>query len=354
VVHLARTVRPLRVTCVLDGDGWGGTEEVLATALAGLQDRVSVCVLGASPASVTRLSAVTGGRPGASPSGVLSWRRALAATRPDVVHLARSWPGGGLDALVASVCLRVPAVAVENLPLRVGPRARRLLRVVVPRLAAYASVSTSAAAAVEHELALRPGSVVVLPNGVVDRGEAGPVDPSGPLAVVARLVREKRVDIALHALALLPEQRLVIAGAGPEEPDLRRMAREIGVAEQVEWTGWLDDPRPVLERCSALLVTSDVEGGPLTLLEAALAGRPVIATRVGAVPDVIRDGVTGRLVPHDDPAAVAAAVRLLRSDPAATADMCRAARALVLRTGTAQALSARYLALWESVARPPS
>jgi glycosyltransferase involved in cell wall biosynthesis len=136
-------------------------------------------------------------------------------------------------------------------------------------------------------------------------------------AAVGRLIPDKGYDCAIDALAKLPpEERpiLLLAGEGPQERELRRRAIELGVGEWVRWLGFQDEVRWVLWAADVFIHPSRKEGLSCAILEAMAAGLPVIAASVGGVPEVVRHGMTGWLVPPDDPAALAEALRLLRGD----------------------------------------
>jgi glycosyltransferase involved in cell wall biosynthesis len=136
-------------------------------------------------------------------------------------------------------------------------------------------------------------------------------------AAVGRLIPDKGYDCAIDALAKLPpEERpiLLLAGEGPQERELRRQAIELGVGEWVRWLGFQDEVRWVLWASDVFIHPSRKEGLSCAILEAMAAGLPVIAASVGGVPEVVRHGVTGWLVPPDDPVALTEALRLLRGD----------------------------------------
>lgn len=142
------------------------------------------------------------------------------------------------------------------------------------------------------------------------------------LLYVGRLSREKGVDVAIAALPAVleraPGARLRIAGEGPSSRDLRDLVEEYGLAGRVEFLGAVarDAVRDLMADSSIVVVPSRSEGFSLVALEAAQAGRPVVAARVGGIPEVVVDGETGLLVPPEEPAALAAAILELIGDPA--------------------------------------
>lgn len=158
-------------------------------------------------------------------------------------------------------------------------------------------------------------------DGSVIRDELG-IDPEQPvLGIVASLRPEKAVEVIVRAAAeiaeSLPEVRVVISGGdGPRESSqiaLAELAQSLGVEEKVHFLGHRVDVADVIASFDVAVLCSDREGSPLSIMEYMDAGKPVVATRVGGVPDIVVEGETGLLVPPRDPTALArAAVELLR------------------------------------------
>jgi glycosyltransferase involved in cell wall biosynthesis len=145
------------------------------------------------------------------------------------------------------------------------------------------------------------------------RAELGVPADGTLLGVVGRLVEQKGHDVLLRALAELPGARLAVVGAGPAERDLR--ARAAGLAERVHWLGWRPDGAACIAAFDVFVHPSRWEGLGLVLLEAMALARPIVASRVSAIPEIVVDGETGWLVPPDDPAALAGALRAAIEDP---------------------------------------
>jgi phosphatidyl-myo-inositol dimannoside synthase len=170
-------------------------------------------------------------------------------------------------------------------------------------------------------------------------------DAAGPLLLsVARLVSRKGIDTVLRALPRVIEQRpglrYVIAGQGPDRRRLDALVSELGLGANVVFS---TDERAALvdyyNACDLFVLPTreeptDIEGFGLVFLEAGACEKPVIGARAGGVVDAIDDGVTGRLVPPDDPAALSAAILELLSDPLRARAFGRAARARIMRQGT--------------------
>ena len=133
-----------------------------------------------------------------------------------------------------------------------------------------------------------------------------------------RLSPEKDYAGLLRAFGELGERRarLYIAGDGPLWRDLARMVEELGLSGRVRLLGLRDDMAELYGACDALVLSSAWEGMPNVVLEAMASARPVVATAVGAVPEMVADGETGHVVPAGDPAALAGAMgRVMRLSP---------------------------------------
>lgn len=125
-----------------------------------------------------------------------------------------------------------------------------------------------------------------------------------------RLVAGKGLPVLLEAMAGVSGARLVIAGDGPLRPELEALAANTGAP--VTFTGRVADPAPYYRAANAVVLPSDMEALPLNLIEAAACGVPAIATRVGGIPEIVEDGVTGLLVVPGDAGALRAALERLR------------------------------------------
>jgi glycosyltransferase involved in cell wall biosynthesis len=145
-----------------------------------------------------------------------------------------------------------------------------------------------------------------------------------------RLVPIKGFDLLLQALPAildaLPASRLLLVGDGPDRPLLEAQARALGVADRVQLVGVHAQVAPFLAAADLLVAPSRNEGLGKALVEAMALGCPVVATRVGGIPTVVADGETGRLVPPEDPGALAQAVAELLGDPGLRQTMGEAGR----------------------------
>ena len=146
----------------------------------------------------------------------------------------------------------------------------------------------------------------------------GLADDQVVIGFVGRLVPVKNVDLLIRAFAAMahgaPSSVLLIAGDGPLQPELVTLAGELGQADRVKFVGWQGDLPALYRTIDILALTSRNEGTPVAVIEAMAAGKPVVATRVGGVADVVADGTTGLLVAPNDVEALASALgRLAQS-----------------------------------------
>jgi glycosyltransferase involved in cell wall biosynthesis len=176
--------------------------------------------------------------------------------------------------------------------------------------------------------------LVVVPNGL----PPAPVTPLRAddgtlrLGALGRLSHRKGVHDLLAAVRLLIERAtpvtLVVAGEGPELDSLKTRAQMLGVADEVEFVGFIPDERldDWFADLDVFVLPSLTEGLPFTVLEAMRAGRPVVATRVGGVPEVVVDGVTGLLAEPANERSLADSIGQLAADPDLRRRMADAAR----------------------------
>jgi glycosyltransferase involved in cell wall biosynthesis len=200
----------------------------------------------------------------------------------------------------------------------------------------------------------------VIYNGLEPPGvPPAPLRSDPPLLLcLGRLVSEKGFDLAITGLASLRERfpgvRMVVAGDGPLRADLQRLAASVQVADAVEFVGWVapDDVPALLNEAAVVIVPSRWEEPfGLVALEAALMERPVVAARVGGLPEVVVDGVTGLLFQRDDAEGLAAAVNALLEEPCRAAALGRAARVWAEAKFSLVRAADEYQALYHQLAR---
>ncbi len=177
------------------------------------------------------------------------------------------------------------------------------------------------------------------------------------IGTVGRIQEVKDHASLLEAFVLLrarlPDQaarlRLAIVGDGPLLPALRARVRELGIEGQVWLPGARNDVAEILRGFDVFAMSSIAEGTPGSVLEAMASGLPVVGTRVGGIPEVVAEGVTGLLVPPRDPGAMAEALARYLLDPAAAQAHGAAGRARVLARYSMPAMVAGYQSLYDSL-----
>ncbi|PYO96184.1 MAG: hypothetical protein DMD60_11315 [Gemmatimonadetes bacterium] len=190
-------------------------------------------------------------------------------------------------------------------------------------------------------------------------------DGTGPVLFVGRLVERKGVAHLLAAIARLAASggrpRLEIVGDGPERPALEALAERLGVAGRVVFRGQIPPAElqasyaraAVCVLPSVLDARGDTEGLGVVLLEAMNHGTPVVASRVGGIPDIVEDGVSGLLVPPGDADALAAALQRLRDDPALARRLGEAGRHRLHAQFSWPAIVQRWLDLYTGLVTRP-
>ncbi len=187
---------------------------------------------------------------------------------------------------------------------------------------------------------VRPARLHVIHNGIDLSERPAPRWPRAlhdppRLVYLGRLSAEKAPANAVEAVRLLGEQgvdlRLTLAGDGPERDALRAQIDRAGLAEGVSMPGFVSDVMGLLDESDVLVNPSDTECMPNSVLEAMTAGAAIVATDVGGVGEMIRDGREGLLVPPGDPSALARAIRRMIDPRTGRESMARAARRRVER-----------------------
>jgi glycosyltransferase involved in cell wall biosynthesis len=170
-----------------------------------------------------------------------------------------------------------------------------------------------------------------LDHGLIGKAVAPP--KSYDIAFCARLVGNKNLLSVIEALRFLPDARLLIIGDGPQRAEVERHIQSIGAQNRVTFLGWLPTLDAVLEAiltARTFVMPSLSEGGPRSALEAMACGMPIVATRVGVMPEVIEDGENG-LFTDGSPKDIAEKVGILLRDEKKREHMGKAARKILDR-----------------------
>lgn len=272
---------------------------------------------------------------------------------PDVVH-THTAKAGALGRLAAILC-RVPVIVHTYhghvLHGYFSPRKTQVFVGIEKMLARGTSRLLAVTPQVRDDLLARdigrPEQYTVVPlgfdlerfeNAARLRGELrrelGLAADVPMVGIVARLVPIKAHEVFLAAAAKVlqsvPSCRFLIVGDGERRAELEAMGQQMGIAASLIFMGWRADLARIYADLDVVALTSKNEGSPVALIEGMACTRPAVATRVGGVPDVIEDGVTGLLAPDGDAEAVAAGIERLLRDPAFAAGLASAAHDKVM------------------------
>ena len=282
--------------------------------------------------------------------------------RPDVVH-THGYRPDVVDAGVARR-LKIPTVTTAHGFTGGGWKNRlyeRLQRYAFRQFDAVVAVSRPLAEALARDRVLR-GRIHEIRNAWDDavafldhsaaRRELGVPDDGFRLGWVGRVTHEKGPDVMVQALALLGDTavRVSMLGDGRERDPLQKRGQALGVAARMTWHGNVAEAASLFRAFDVFVLSSRTEGTPIALFEAMAAGVPVVATAVGGVPEVVSPA-EAILVPPDDPARLADAVRETLRNPAAARERARAAQRRLEREFAVQPWLERYDMLYHTLAQ---
>ncbi|HEX4901866.1 MAG TPA: glycosyltransferase family 4 protein [Acidimicrobiales bacterium] len=263
---------------------------------------------------------------GSAPGQVLRAARAIRSLAADVDVVHAHGMKAGLCSVLAGVRPRL--MTIHNVVLdETAGRSAGVLRRIEARLPGWMDRTIAVSADIASGLPHADGVVVIAPAGPVPvprrdaqtvRRDLG-VGDAPLVTTVARLNPQKDLPTLLAAARTVldqrPEVRFVVVGGGPAEADVRAEHERLGLGDAVQLLGARPSAADELAAADVFALSSIWEGSPLTVAEALLLGRPVAVTAVGAVPEVVEDGVTGRVVPPRSPDALAGAILDLLADP---------------------------------------
>jgi glycosyltransferase involved in cell wall biosynthesis len=297
-------------------------------------------------------------------AGLIAWVKhwqTFQRLRPDIIHFNLCTPWACAIAQSAALILPdVRTVRVDQLPLRTTDAGTLWqTRALALRVDAHVAVGEASARKMEDFYALGRHSVISIPNGVPDVGPdpaAVPMTPDAEMVVgsVGRLSAMKAHDVLLRAIAKVEGVFLILVGDGEERGALERLAKELGVSDRLHITGWVEQPQAYLPIVDVVALPSRSEGFPLAMVEAMLAARPVVATRVGSMPEAVIHGETGLLIEKNDVPGLVNALTRLRDDPLLRSHLGKQAREMALAQFTADAMVASYEWLWHELVTVPA
>ena len=364
------STEPLAICHVLASVEMGGAERVvldLARAQRRAGHRVSVVTLSGVDGAlavdlrqvVDTLESVPKRGRGIDPTLSLRLARWFRSHGTQVVHTHNELPliygaPAGRIARAAVVHSKHGVVAVTR-------GAHWLRRAAAGAAHRFVAVSASTASTARANRECARGKLRVVINGtdlsrfpatqeerLAIRHELGIPADARVLIAIGRLVKEKNHALLLRAVAplLREDRRLILVGDGVLRGALAAQVGALDGAGYVHLTGARHDVPALLASADGFVLSSDSEGLPIGLLEAWAAGRPVVSTAVGGIPEAVRQGDAGLLVPPGDEGALTAALRRLFEGDEALRSMAERARAHVLATYSAEQMASAYLALY--------
>jgi glycosyltransferase involved in cell wall biosynthesis len=352
-----------RVLHVITGMGLGGAEKVvcqlasyaggqggiiwLKGPLVKWQDELERAGVHLMPLHIQGLRSL--------PRAIKLLRQQIAQFQPDVVHghlihaqLLTRWALRGMRSM--------PLITTQH---NVYPAARHIPRWLI-KLNAVTCRQDRAIVAVSEAVCrklkvegFRAKEIRVIYNGIEPPVGPPPYAIQTPpvITLVGRLNREKGVDIFLDALRMLPECRGWLVGIGSERESKRveELLQRDNLLSRVRWDRTGMEGFRAMTEASVVVVPSRSEGLGIVALEAMSLGRPVVASRVDGLSEVVQEGVTGLLITPESPEALAEAVRSVLSDPFRAVEMGRAGRRRVEERFSLSKMRASYRQLYHEI-----
>ncbi len=330
-------------------DGWGGQEHRVLAEMRGLAARGHTVTLVTRPSCRLREEARRAGlnvvelplRRAADLGSIAALRGFLKSTAVDVVNTH-----SGIDTWVGSLAARWAGTPVLlrtrhlNLPLK-----RHWLNFVHYLPDRIITCGEAMRAQLIEMDGFPAKQLVSIPTGIdfdqfqpkrargAVRASLGLAEADFVILMVGIIRSVKGHEIALQAFQKvapkLPRARLVLAGDGPRRANTEQLSRDLGLGDRVHFLGFRGDVADLMAAADVLLLTSKSEGVPQVVTQALGLGMPVVATRVGGVPELITHEQSGWLVPPEDPAATAAALERLAREPELARRLGQAGRAHV-------------------------
>lgn len=289
-----------------------------------------------------------------SPKGLLSIYRTLRSNRADILHVHgyKATILGGIAARVAGV----PVISTYHAEADRYPELSTYVRVETPFLK-MASRVISVSRIIKDGLIRRgisEAKLTVIHNGIEDpaRRLMNDGSPNGALSTpmrilcIGRMIPVKRFDLAIRAISVLrrefPDVRLTIAGAGPLEAELQSLVKALDLEASVSLPGYIADTGELFRKSAVFALPSETEGSPITLIEAMAYAKPIVASAVGAIPEMVSGNAGSQLIAPCNLKQLIDAMRRFISDPAYRCESGRLARKRFERSFTAETMAARY------------
>lgn len=285
----------------------------------------------------------------------------------DIVHTQHAHYGA-MGSVLAAKLIKKPVVckiagsgktgdvaALKRTPLR------SFLLKILKRIDRFVTVSRETQRELQ-EAGFEEKQIALIPNGVdteffcppsrEQRSNKNTVDSTKILLYVGRIAQEKGLDILLRAVSLLPrsyELKLRVLGNGPLWEEMQALVAHLGISDQVEFLGEVENVREHLQSADMFVLPSRFEGLSNALLEAMACGLPVVATKTSGTVDVLRHGENGLLVDVEDPKALAAAIEQLLQETSLAQKLAENAIQTVRMNYSLDSVAERYIALYREL-----
>lgn len=345
-----------------------GVDETLATGYVDAGEADLAEMLGNDP-SVRIANLVRPIRPIKDLRAYREIGRLIRELRPDVVHTHTSKAGvlGRVSALRREVPVSVHTFHGHVLDAYFKSHLERMIKLTESQLARRTSALLAVGEGVRQELAaygvapleriqvvpagidLTPFSDIGAPGGPLRGRLAIPAD-APVIGFAGRFVSVKRIDRLVESVRVvaeaLPDVHIIVGGDGPNRSVLTEAAAQAPLAARIHLLGWVPDLRDFYEAVDVVVLTSDNEGTPISLIESGAAARPVVTTAVGGVADVVEDGTTGYVVGSSS-TEIGEALKRVISDPEGARRMGAAGRQRVLTRYGASRLATDLIEIYE-------
>ena len=366
----------MKVVHIIDSEGMYGAEYVLYNLLPCLRDigidATLACLspTGSAGADLGRALDEKGvpvvyldERKKISMKGLLSIYRTLRSSRADILHVHgyKATILGGMAARIAGV----PIISTYHAEAGKYPELSTYVNIETPFLK-WASRIIAVSDIIRNELIRRgisEAKLCVIHNGIVDptrhpMSDFSPVVESETalrILCIGRLIPVKRFDLAIRAISVLrrefPDVHLTIAGAGPLQAELQSLATDLGLGAFVSMPGYISDTGELFRKSAVFALPSETEGSPITLIEAMAYAKPIVASAVGAIPEMVSGNAGSKLIAPCNLEQLIDALRRFMSDSVYRRESGRLARKRFERLFTAETMAVRYGEQYEACLR---
>ncbi len=350
----------LRVAWVVKAWATGGAERMLLDLAPFFADEIDVVAVAAHAEPDDLVPAMTAAGINAqkldSPIWPLRLRRLLEHEHIDIVHFHGPYVAGLGRPAMAGMQVRIVG-SEHNMWSSYRRPSRALSRCTFGRNDAVIAVSDAVAGELkksglrgsERVRAIRNGIDIDAVRADAARGLVAPIAEAPRYVCVGHLRNRKGVDVLLHASRSIPDVRGIVVGDGEDAEHLRRLRDELNA--DVDLLGNRPDARAITAASDVFVVPSRTEGTPLALLEAMALEKPIVATAVGGIPELLTDDENALLVPPESPSALAGAIARLLNERDVASRLGAAARETVEREANVRTTAAAYLDVYRSLER---